>query len=456
MNETQQLAQFVAELKYEDLSPEIITKAKGLVLDQLGCQLAFATLPWSRIIYQHVRDKTGTGESTIIYYGLRTTMEDTAFVNAAFGHGFEMDDTEMHTISHPGSVVIPAALATGEVKHASGREFLTAVVAGYDVMLRVGQAARSMVERSFHTTSVSGPFGAAATTNKILQHDADTIVNTLGIAASEAGGISEYTISGGSVKRLHSGFPAYAGVKAALLAQGGITGPVNAIEGKKGFCQAFANETYLENITAGLGREFRIMWTGNKTYCCCAAQHTAIDATRAIMDAHVFQVGDIDEIIIEQMPREVKSVGNIIEPGDITAAQFSGRFGVAMRLIKGGNGFNDYTLDNIKNPEILELARKTRYETNEKLKEKASEAAPAVVTIRLKNGDVLKKRVDYARGTIQNPLTAQELEDKFRGLASLSVPGQQVEDIVETIDKLEDVADIRKLVSLLIIPDGDK
>jgi 2-methylcitrate dehydratase PrpD len=323
-------------------------------------------------------------------------------------------------------------------------------------MLRVGQAARSMVERSFHTTSVNGPFGAAAATSKILQHDADTVVNALGIAASQAGGISEYTISGGSVKRLHSGFPAYAGVKAALLAQGGITGPVNAIEGKKGFCQAFANETHLEDITAGLGREFRIMWTGNKIYCCCAAQHTAIDATRAIMDAHAFQARDVDEIIIEQMPREVKSVGNIIVPEDITAAQFSGRFGVAMRLVKGSNGFDDYTLANIKDPEILELARKTRYETNEQLAEKVSEAAPAVVTIRLKNGDVLKKRIDYAKGTIQNPLTAQELEDKFRGLASLSVPGQRVEEIVAMIDQLEDVTDIGKLVSLLVIPDCDK
>ena len=454
MNETKQLAQFVNELKYEDLNPEVITKAKALVLDQLGCQLAFATLPWSQVVCQYVRDRNRTGESTVIYYGLRTTTEDAAFVNATFGHGFEMDDVEMHTITHPGSVVIPAALAMGEEKSASGKEFLTAVVVGYDVMLRIGKAARSMVDRSFHSTSVNGPFGAATATNKILQHDVDTIVNTLGIAASEAGGISEYTISGGSVKRLHSGFPAYAGVKAALLAQGGITGPVNAIEGKKGFCQAFANETHLEDITAGLGREFRIMWTGNKIYCCCAGQHTAIDATRAIMDTHAFQVRDIDEIIVEQMPREAKAVGNIIEPEDIIAAQFSGRFGIVIRLIKGGNGFSDYTLDNINNPEILELTRKIRYETNEKLEENVSEMAPAVVTIRLRNGDVLKKRIDYARGTIQNPLTPQELEDKFRGLASLSVPGQQVEEIIDIINQLEDVTDIQKLVSMLIIPDG--
>ena len=150
MNETRALAQFVAQINYRDLNPEVITKAKELILDQLGCQLAFATLPWSKSIYKYVEDKRGGKEfSTVVYYGLRTTMEDAAFANATFGHGFEMDDDESHTTSHPGVAVIPAALATGEAKEISGKDFLVAVIAGYDAMLRVGMAARSMVNRSF-------------------------------------------------------------------------------------------------------------------------------------------------------------------------------------------------------------------------------------------------------------------------------------------------------------------
>jgi len=144
------------------------------------------------------------------------------------------------------------------------------------------------------------------------------------------------------------------------------------------------------------------------------AQHTVIDAAIGIIREHPFKPDEIEKITIEQMPREVKSVGNVIEPQDITSAQFSGRFGIALRLIKGGNGFSDYTLENIKDSAILGLVHKIDYIANENLEEKSAEAAPAIVTIKLKDGKVFKKRVDYAKGTVTNPMNIKELEDKFR------------------------------------------
>jgi len=451
MNETKELAHFIADIAYGDLTPKVIEKTKGLILDQLGCELAFAALPWNKAVYKYIQDKIGSrGESTIVYYGPKTTVEDAAFANASFGHGFEMDDTEMHALTHPGSVVIPSALALGENKKISGREFLVAIVAGYDAMVRIAMASRTSIERSFHGTALNGPFGSAAATCKILGMPADTIVNALGIAASESSGISEYTISGGSVKRLHAGFAAQAGVRATLLAGHGLTGPATALEGKKGYCQAFANKCYVEEITAALGKEFRIMWTGNKPYCCCAAQHTVIDATAAIIKEHPLRPEEIEKIIVEQMPREVNSVGNIIEPQDITAAQFSGRFGVALRIIKGGNGFNDYTMENIRDPAILDLVHKIDYIANEKLGEKSSDAAPAIVTIKLKNGQVYVKGVDYARGTVSNPMTIKELEEKFRALAAMAVSNDRIQKIIQMVMGLEDLDDISRLVPLLI------
>ena len=452
MNETKELAQFIADIEYENLTPQVIEKAKGLILDQLGCQLAFAVLPWNKAVYRYIQSKTGSkGESTIIYYGLKTTVEDAAFANATFGHGFEMDDTEMRALTHPGSVVIPSALALGEARKISGKEFLTAVVAGYDAMVRIAMATRTSIQRSFHGTAITGPFGSAAATCKILGMKTDGIVNALGIAASESSGIAEYTISGGSVKRLHAGFAAQAGVRATLLAQNGLTGPATALEGKKGFCQAFANKCYIEEITAGLGKEFRIMWTGNKPYCCCAAQHTAIDATAAIIKEHPVKPEAIEKITVEQMPREIRSVGNVIEPQDITSAQFSGRFGVALRLIKGSNGFGDYTMQNIKDPAILSLVHKIDYIANEALEEKSAAAAPAIVTIKLKNGEVYKKRVDYAKGTINNPLTLEELKDKFRGLTNPVLSSERTEKIIETLMTLEEIENISRLLSLLTV-----
>ena len=454
MNETKELAQFVADTSYNDLKDEVIDKVKGLVLDQFGCQLAFATMPWSRAVYKYIRDrKGGREESTVVNFGLRTTAEDATFANATFAHGFEMDDTELSIGAHPGCVVIPSALASGEMEMISGKEFLTAVVVGYDVFIRIGMAANA-IYRGFHNTGVLGPFGATAATSKVLGFNADMVTNALAIAASESGGLGEYSETGGAVKRLHAGFAAQGGMRAAFLARRGLTGPPTALEGKKGFCQAFANEYFLKEITAGLGKEFRILRTGNKPYCCCAGQHTNIDAVAEIAKEYAITPEEIEEIIVGQSSLDVKILGSIVEPQDITSAQFSGRFGVALRLIKGGNGFRDYSEENLRNPEILGLVKKIKYVVDEELERLPVKMCPSRVTIKLKNGTVYTKRVDYAKGTVQNPMTKEELEDKFRGLASMVLSDDGVENIIQTVRRLEELDNVYKLGLLLMVDGG--
>jgi 2-methylcitrate dehydratase PrpD len=456
MNETRDLAKFVTDLSYRDLKSDVVEKTKYLILDQLGCQLAFANMPWNQAVYQYTRNKKGGGgESTVTYYGLKTMAEDASFANATFGHGFEMDDTELRTTTHPGSVVIPAAMAMSEVKAINGKDLITAIVAGYDAMLRIGMATRFMMKRAFHTTPVLGPFGAAVAAGKIQGFDSGAMLNTLGIAGSECSGIAEYAQSGGSIKRLHAGFAAYSGVRAALLAQAGLTGPSTVLEGKRGFCQAFSDEYDLKEITADFGMPFRILWTGCKPYCCCAAQHTTIDATAEIMKEHVIEPEDVTGITVTQASREANTVGNIIEPRDIVSAQFSGRFGVALRLIKGNNGFSDYSERNMRDPAILALAKKVNYSVNEEFNKLPPGVAPSLVSIKLKNGTVYSKRVDYARGTVSNPMTGPELTDKFRSLAGTVLPERDVETIIQTIMTLDELKDIRRLSSLLAVKTGE-
>lgn len=452
MNETKELAQFIAGLRYEDLPSKVVEKAKGLLIDLFGCQLAFSTLPWNKAVFQYTRNKSSAAqESTVVYYGLKTSAEDAAFANAVFGHGFEMDDTEMLTASHPGVAVIPSAMAMGEVQVITGKELIAAVVAGYDAMLRPGIAARAMMMRGFHSTGVGGTLGSAAAAGKILGFDADKMVNALGIAASESSGITEYAISGGSVKRMHAGFASANGVRAALLANLGITGPTAAIEGKKGFCHVFSDECSMEEITRDLGKEYRIMLTGNKPYCCCAGQHTVIDAGENLKKKYTFKPEEVEEIIIMQRPREAINLGNIVIPQDIISSQFSARFGLALRLIKGSNGYQDYNETNIKDPEILNLVRKMKYIPDEKCEKlKVDDGGPALVTVKLKNGTTHVEQVDYARGSIQNPMNLQALEDKFRGLTSAVLPSKRIEAIIQTVRRLEEVDNINRLASLLV------
>ncbi len=451
MNETEKLSQFITDTDYSDLNDEIIEKAKLLILDQLGCQLAFAGLPWNKAIQNYISNtRGGKQESTVTFYGFKTSAEDAAFANAIFGHGFEMDDTELTTASHPGVAIIPPALAVCESQHMSGKEFITAVVIGYDVFIRVGLATHSMMKRGFHTTSVLGPLGAAAAICKILKLDAHQTINALAIASSTSGGLAEYTETGGTIKRVHAGFAAANGLRAALLAKNGITGPRTALEGKKGFCQAFTDNYSLEELNRGLEKEFRIMLTGNKPYCCCAAQHAAIDAVSEMIQERFITPESIDRILVRQKARDVRTVGNIIEPHDIISAQFSGRFGIALRIVKGSNGFRDYSEENLLDTRIKGLTYRIDYETDDKLETINPSGAPACVQVQLRDGNVYEKTIQFAKGTIQNPMTSGELENKFRELAGTVLTKKHTEEIIGIVKELEYVDDLCALTSLLV------
>ncbi len=317
-------------------------------------------------------------------------------------------------------------------------------------MLRIGSAARLMMERGFHTTGVIGPFGSAAAACSAQEADLDTSINALGIAASECGGISEYTRSGGSVKRLHAGFAAQAGVKAAQLAGLGITGPSTAIEGERGFCQAYADKYFIEDINEGLGSEFKILDVAIKPYCCCFAQHAAIDATSLIMANNHIKPDDIAKIFVRQKHREASAVGVIEEPTDIVSVQFSGRFGLALRLIRGGNRLTDYSEANLKDHLILAQVNKVKWIIDDELEKMPPESNAAKVTIIMKNGKKYEERVDYSKGTIQNPMNQAEILDKFRGLSSTVLPAARVNKIIEAVETLEDLDDVGKLSSLLV------
>jgi 2-methylcitrate dehydratase PrpD len=213
------------------------------------------------------------------------------------------------------------------------QKVITAVVLGYDVALRVGDAAKDAIKED--STLQFLPFVAYAV-RKIVKMNSDQVLNAFGLVASHCSGLMEYSETGGEVKRLHGGIAANAGIRSAMLAKHGFTGPPTVLEGRKGFCQAFSDTYRLEDITDRLGKEFRILRTGLKPYCCCAGQHAALDAASLIVDKHQVAPEEIEGIVVGQGPQEFKVVGTIVEPRDIASTQFSGRFGIALRLLKEG------------------------------------------------------------------------------------------------------------------------
>lgn len=456
MNESRELARFVSELKYENLPQEVIARAKEIVLDQVGIMMACSTLPWSKIIYQYVRDWGNCkGESSIVHYGDKTKVENAVFANSSFGHGFEIDDAYIPGQSHPGCIVVPSALAMGERESITGKELILAVVAGYEVMGRINKAiAPSCLLKGFHApTSVSGPFGAAAVAGKILGFDPDLMVNALSIAGSHASGLTEYSHGGGSVKRMHAGMAAHGGVRAALVAQKGITGPATILEGRHGFCQAFADEYNVSEITDNLGKDFRVvMGTGFKAYCACGGMHPGIDALHNLMDQHKIEAEDVAAITLGTNRQSTSHMA--AEVTDITSAQFSAAFGLALTLIRGSNGFNDYTEETLHDQNILNMAKKIKMELDPEVESDFPAKRAARVTVKLKNGTTYQEKVDYCKGLPQNPMTRKEFEQKFRGLASVVADQDRVEEIIRVAYGLEKQNDISALISLLFCSGG--
>jgi 2-methylcitrate dehydratase PrpD len=451
MDESKRLATFLSGLRYEDLKSDLVERAKALVLDQLGVELATSTTPQSMALYKYVRGWGGPAESTIVHYGDKAKAENVAFLNASFGHGFELDDTYLLSGTHPGAISVPSALAFGERDLIDGRTFLLSVITGYEAMGRISCAvAPSYWYRGFDPITVSGPFGAAATIGKILGFSPELMLHALSIAASHSSGIMEYAQAGGNVKRMHAGMAAFGGIRAALLAQIGFTGPPTILEGKSGFCRAFADDYRLEDITANLGHDFVVMGMSFKRHCACYQIQAPIDATSKIVGEHGLRAGDIEEVLIGTNSVAIPQVGTIYEPQEIAAAQFSAPFSVAMAVIKGRNGFRDYTEENLKDPDIKAFARKVRLVVDDEIQAMFPQKRAVRVTVRLKNGTTFQEKLDGARGTPVNPMSRTEVEDKFRDLATVVLPGSRVEEIIQVVEALDEVKSLSVLSRLLI------
>jgi 2-methylcitrate dehydratase PrpD len=452
MEETKALAEFTRKLKYEDLPKEVTKKTKQLILDQLGCQAAGSTLPWSKRAYEFVVDyKNAREESTIINYGVRTSAQDAAFVNASFGHAFLGDDADSVCHAHFGSIIVPAALAVGEREMINGKEFIRAVVVGYEVASRMGAAAPLAMSRGFHPGPIFGTFGVAAAVATILGLDEKQGLDALGIAASHSSGLMEYSLSGGTVNRLHSGIAAHGGIRAALLAQRGFKGPAAIVEGERGFLRAFSGECQPEEITGALGSMFRVLSIELKAHCCCGSSSAILDAVSEIKSEHTIHPDEVEEIIVKVSQETFKLTGSIVEPSDITSAQFSGRFGVALRLIKGGNTFKEYSEENLKDRNVLALARKTTMLLDEEMEILPNSNNPARVVIRLKKGTLYEKTIPAARGSILNPMTEEEVRQKFREFSSVVLPESRAEAIIDTVSRLDSLENIGQLTQLLVV-----
>lgn len=424
-------------------------------LDTLAVTLAGTVAPSSAPVTRTILAACGKAESTVMGVGKVTSAWDAALANGAFAHALELDDDHRVAVLHPGAVVVPAALAAAEAEHASGLTFLRAMFVGYEVMCRLGEVFRgSQFYHGVHPTALCGVFGAAAAAAVAMDLDRDAFVRALGIAGTQASGLTEWRADGSWIKRLHPGRAAQSGVLAARLAREGFTGPATILEGEGGFFRAFSYGEPIdpECLTRALGGDHHAFGTAIKPYPCCRFEHGAIDLA---IDARKSGVtaDDIEAANIRIYKTGVLSYHQ--EPKSAVDAQFNVPYAVAIALLRGHVGLGDFTDEAIRDREVLALCRRIHVKEDAEFSAHYPEEYRVELALVLKNGD---RRAFFSDCPSGDPVAAQyrsqpdllgrEVEFKVSSLLSEVGFGDRVDRLKARVASLPDAPNLDGLSSV--------
>jgi 2-methylcitrate dehydratase PrpD len=451
----ERLAEFAAGLRFEDIPQPVLSKAKQHILDILGIGLAASQLPYAAMLSTLVRQWQGKPESTVLVYGDKVPAPSAVLANGSFSHGLDFDDTHTASITHASTCVVPAALAVGEAVGADGKALLTATIIGYETIARIGLAAPGKFHhRGYHATPLCGTFAAALTAGKLLGLPAEALASALGICGSQAAGIQEFLDDGSWTKRLHPGWAGHSGVVAAQLASLGFKGPHKVLEGRFGLLSTHVGTQQFDPapLTAGLGTTWETLRIAFKPYPCCHFNHAYMDAAQQLMREHRFTPQDIAEIecIVphEEAPIVCEPPEIKIAPPTTYAALFSLPYCMAVSLVEGKAGLDEFSETKIRDRRILDAASRIRHRVGEIPEFPAS--LPGWVKVRLRDGRVFEKREPINRGHPENPMPTADVQAKFRDNAQRALPATQLEAIIPLIDRLEELPRLVDLMALCV------
>jgi 2-methylcitrate dehydratase PrpD len=437
MHETVTLATYAANFRYEDIPANVLERARHTICDTTGAIIFGYDLPWSRMVVDYATAYGPGGKSRILGLGgAQVQPQMAALANGALAHAFELDGGCKPSVGvHPGATIFPAALAIAQERGFGGRVFITAFVAATEVMVRIAMATQHSNEiRGFHGPSTSGPFGAAVGVGHLLGFDATKMTNVLGIAASLAGGLLQFSRSGtgGMVKRLHLGRANESGVMAANLADRGFDGPHDILEGEFGFLRVFCDDFELSELTKGLGDTFLSMNMFLKRFACHGSAQGPLQALEDLQAEHRFTAPDVDAIDVEGH-HEMVDRHNIVEPKDPMIAQYSVPFAIALALFRDPKDPRSFYESAIGDRNIMEMCKRVRLH--------AEEAAGHIglgttVTLKLRDSRVLSKRVVHYKGLPQNPADREDVHEKF-SLLTRHCPKEKMNEIFDRLENIE-------------------
>ena len=425
-------AQFAVGLRYEDIPREVIARAKDCIIDTVAAMTYGATLPWSRIVVEYVQRTSAPGKGAVVGTDVKARGQLAALANGALAHAYELDSLCHPSAGvHPGASLCAPAIPVAQAQGRRGKALLTAFVAGYEVMYRVGDAARHTSEKlGFHAPGLTGVFGGAVVTGLLMNLDEERMAHALGISGSLCSGLLEFSKSGGMVKRLHLGRAAESGALAATLAREGYTGPETVLEGGFGFLNAYARDPEPDRLTRGLGDEWHTLKTMIKRYACHITAHVPVTAALELKRKHGFGIADVESVSIAS-DAKVVSHHAIAEPRDLMMAQYSVPFCVALALGREPLDPRSFDEEALNDEEIRRVCRNTR--VTEIAKAQSRGRFSSVLVVRLKDGRTVEIEAHDFEGMPSRPLSRGALRDKFRQLTA----GTTAFDATRVLARLE-------------------
>ncbi len=449
-SETQTVAKYVADLKYEQIPAPVIQKLKLHLLDAAGTALYGFEMPWTRMIRDVVVGSGGTPESLIWNTAILVPAPQAAFVNSVATHAFELDDRRIASYMHPAAATLPAALATADVLGgASGRDLITAIVAGYEVGLRVGKCiGQGSFLRGFYPPGIAGSFAAAITAAKLRGMDAQAIAYVLNLTATQGAGL----YSPSMIKRFNLGRGTFNGMCAVELVLAGYTGVDDIMEREiGGFVRAYADNADPAVLTDGLGQDFETLKVELKPYVSSRPNHTAIDATFELRKRYpALTPNEIDRIEIE-IGTVNYNYGAGFPVFDVPSAVMSVAYCAAVALLDGEAFLDQFTQERVNDRRCQQLLKKTEVICNKQIDSMGLEDRDhTILRWRLKSGEVVETTRTYAKGHPRYPMTEAEVRTKFHRLIDQSVGQQKASALEDVFGRLEQI-DSKQIGALLRI-----
>lgn len=440
------LAENVIDAKFESLPKEAVEATKSSILDTLGVLIAGASECDREVGL--VREWGGKEESTILVYGDKVPAANAAWANSIMAKAMDFDDV-MEGAMHISASTVPTALAVSEVRGGiSGKEFITAIAAGADLAARIHLASRNY---GFTTTGTIVVFGTAAIAAKLLGMNIDGMLNALGIAFIRAAGSVQVATDKVLAIRLVQGFASRSGIEAAILAQRGITGVKNVLQGTYGFFHLFSrDEGDLSALTDQLGKRFEGVRACIKKYPSCGTTHTATEAALRLVREVDIDPKEISQITVEVSEFVHSIAGHPFEIADNprVEAQYSLAYAVANAIVRKGSMLQHFTERHVRDPEVVAIAHKV----HPVIKTKGRDLS-ALVEIKMKDGMKYSKSAKRNEVVLQSPFSPEEVKTKFRNcvtFAPKSIAEENCQRIIEMVDRLEEVDEVPELIKLLV------